>query len=245
MDAHTRDGSQQKEVCQSLGDWSQIDTWVFDLDNTLYPSHSQLWPQIDLRITLYICNLFGLDGLSARALQKHYYYRYGTTLNGLMAENGIDPYPYLDFAHDIDLATLDPDPALVSIIERLPGRKLIFTSGSARHAANVIGKLGFENHFEAVFDIIDAAFIPKPEASTYQRFIERHDITPTRAVMFEDIAKNLVVPDQMGMRTVLVLPKSHDPYRELHEQSAEEGAYIHHHTTDLTGFLQDLLKAPV
>ena len=240
MDSHTPDASRR-----SLGDWSQIDTWVFDLDNTLYPSHSQLWPQIDLRITLYICHLFGLDGLSARALQKHYYYRYGTTLNGLMAENGIDPNPYLDFAHDIDLATLDPDPDLVSVIERLPGRKLIFTSGSARHAANVTGKLGFENHFEAVFDIIDAAFVPKPDASTYQRFIARHDINPERAVMFEDIAKNLVVPDRMGMRTVLVLPKSHDPYRELHEQRAEDGAHIHHQTTDLTDFLQNLLKAPL
>jgi len=226
-----------------MAEWSHIDTWVFDLDNTLYPSHSQLWPQIDLRITLYICQLFGLDGLSARALQKHYYYRYGTTLNGLMAENGIDPYPYLDFAHDIDLTTLDPDPLLVSTIARLPGRKLIFTSGSARHAANVTGKLGFENHFEAVFDIIDAAFVPKPDASTYERFIDRHAVDPKRAVMFEDIAKNLVVPDRMGMRTVLVLPKSHDPYREAHEQRAEAADYIHHQTTDLSLFLQNLLAA--
>lgn len=225
-------------------DWSEIDTWVFDLDNTLYPFHSKLWPQIDLRITLYICNLFGLDGLSARALQKHYYYRYGTTLNGLMAENGIDPYPYLDFAHDIDLSTLAPDPALVRAIENLPGRKLIFTSGSARHAANVTGRLGFENHFEAVFDIIDAAFVPKPDASTYERFVTRHAINPKRAVMFEDIAKNLVVPDRMGMRTVLVLPESHDPYRESHEQYAQAESHIHHQTTDLSKFLHDLCKSP-
>lgn len=224
-------------------DWSAIDTWVFDLDNTLYPPHSKLWPQIDLRITLYICNLFGLDGLSARALQKHYYYRYGTTLNGLMAENGIDPYPYLDFAHDIDLGSLDPDPALVRAIETLPGRKLIFTSGSARHAANVTGRLGFENHFEGVFDIIDAAFVPKPDASTYERFIARHDVDPRRAVMFEDIAKNLVVPDRMGMRTVLVLPENHDPYREKHEQQSATEDYIHHQTTDLSGFLQELCKS--
>ena len=243
MHTHTPVGTVEGGASSSLSEWSHIDTWVFDLDNTLYPSHSQLWPQIDLRITLYICQLFGLDGLSARALQKHYYYRYGTTLNGLMAENGIDPYPYLDFAHDIDLATLDPDPVLVSTIARLPGRKLIFTSGSARHAANVTGKLGFENHFEAVFDIIDAAFVPKPDASTYERFIDRHAVDPKRAVMFEDIAKNLVVPDRMGMRTVLVLPKSHDPYREAHEQRAEAADHIHHQTTDLSLFLQNLLAA--
>jgi putative hydrolase of the HAD superfamily len=200
-------------------DWSKIDTWVFDLDNTLYPAHSRVWPQIDLRITLYLCHLFGLDGLSARALQKHYYYRYGTTLNGLMAENSIDPHPYLDFAHD--------------------------TSGSARHAANVTGRLGFAGHFEAVFDIIDASFVPKPDARTYQRFIERHDVDPNRAVMFEDIAKNLVVPDRLGMQTVLVLPKNQDPYREAHEQSAEDAAHIHHQTTDLTAFLQNLLRTSV
>jgi putative hydrolase of the HAD superfamily len=226
-------------------DWSKIDTWVFDLDNTLYPAHSRVWPQIDLRITLYLCHLFGLDGLSARALQKHYYYRYGTTLNGLMAENSIDPHPYLDFAHDIDLSTLDPDPELGQAIERLPGRKLIFTSGSARHAANVTGRLGFAGHFEAVFDIIDASFVPKPDARTYQRFIERHDVDPNRAVMFEDIAKNLVVPDRLGMQTVLVLPKNQDPYREAHEQSAEDAAHIHHQTTDLTAFLQNLLRTSV
>ena len=191
-------------------DWSHINTWVFDLDNTLYPPHSKLWPQIDLRITLYLCNLFGLDGLSARALQKHYYYRYGTTLNGLMAENGIDPYPYLDFAHDIDLGSLDPDPALVRAIESLPGRKLIFTSGSARHAANVTGRLGFENHFEGVFDIIDAAFVPKPDASTYERFIARHDVDPRRAVMFEDIEnalRKVMDLSPRGIRTHLELNK--------------------------------------
>lgn len=243
MDMHAPVESLESDSSPSMAEWSHIDTWVFDLDNTLYPSHSQLWPQIDLRITLYICQLFGLDGLSARALQKHYYYRYGTTLNGLMAENAIDPYSYLDFAHDIDLTTLDPDPLLVSTIERLPGRKLIFTSGSARHAANVTGKLGFENHFEAVFDIIDAALIPKPDASTYERFIDRHAVDPKRAVMFEDIAKNLVVPDHMGMRTVLVLPKSHDPYREAHEQRVETAGHIHYQTTDLSLFLQNLLDA--
>jgi putative hydrolase of the HAD superfamily len=239
-DGLTLSGSQ---IERSHIDWSHIDTWVFDLDNTLYPPHSKLWPQIDLRITLYLCNLFGLDGLSARALQKHYYYRYGTTLNGLMAENGIDPYPYLDFAHDIDLATLEPDPVLVQAIDALPGRKLIFTSGSKRHAANVTGRLGFENHFEGVFDIVDADFVPKPAASTYERFITSHGVDPRRAVMFEDIAKNLLVPDQMGMRTVLVLPKEPDPYREQHEQQPQAEPHIHHQTTDLGAFLQNLSKA--
>lgn len=218
-----------------------ITTWIFDLDNTLYPGGSQLWPQIDLRITLFLSNFFGLDGLSARALQKHYYYRYGTTLNGLMAEHGIDPHPYLEFAHDIDLATLDPDPALGHAIAALPGRKLIFTNGSRRHASNVTKKLGFEEHFEAVFDIVDAEFIPKPHQVTYQRFLDQHEIEPHKAIMFEDLAKNLEVPHQLGMKTVLVLPKQHDPFRESFEQKAEVADYIHHSTDDLAGFLRRIV----
>lgn len=217
-----------------------ITTWIFDLDNTLYPGESRLWPQIDLRITLYLSHFFGLDGLSARALQKHYYYRYGTTLNGLMAEHGIDPHPYLDFAHDIDLDTLAPDPALGDAIAALPGRKLIFTNGSRRHASNVTRKLGFEEHFEAVFDIVDAEFIPKPHEVTYQRFLDRHEIEPKKAIMFEDLAKNLEVPHQLGMQTVLVLPKQHDPFRESFEQKAETVPYIHHTTDDLARFLHTI-----
>ena len=219
-------------------------TWIFDLDNTLYPAESRLWPQIDLRITLFLSHFFGLDGLSARALQKHYYYRYGTTLNGLMAEHGIDPHPYLDFAHDIDLATLEPDPALNHAIAALPGRKLIFTNGSRRHASNVTKKLGFEEHFEAVFDIVDAEFIPKPHHVTYQRFLDQHEIDPHTAIMFEDLAKNLEVPHQLGMATVLVLPKRHDPVRESFEQKAEVASYIHHSTDDLAGFLRNIIPKP-
>ena len=219
-------------------------TWIFDLDNTLYPAESRLWPQIDLRITLFLSHFFGLDGLSARALQKHYYYRYGTTLNGLMAEHGIDPHPYLDFAHDIDLATLEPDPALNHAIAALPGRKLIFTNGSRRHASNVTKKLGFEEHFEAVFDIVDAEFIPKPHHVTYQRFLDQHEIDPHTAIMFEDLAKNLEVPHQLGMATVLVLPKRHDPFRESFEQKAEVASYIHHSTDDLAGFLRNIIPKP-
>ena len=219
-------------------------TWIFDLDNTLYPAESRLWPQIDLRITLFLPHFFGLDGLSARALQKHYYYRYGTTLNGLMAEHGIDPHPYLDFAHDIDLATLEPDPALNHAIAALPGRKLIFTNGSRRHASNVTKKLGFEEHFEAVFDIVDAEFIPKPHHVTYQRFLDQHEIDPHTAIMFEDLAKNLEVPHQLGMATVLVLPKRHDPFRESFEQKAEVASYIHHSTDDLAGFLRNIIPKP-
>jgi putative hydrolase of the HAD superfamily len=217
--------------------FEHVDTWIFDLDNTLYPHESQVWPQVDERIMLFLQELFGLDGMSARSLQKYYYHRYGTTLKGLMDEHAVSPHDFLDFAHEIDLSLLDPNPALGKAIEELPGRKLILTNGSRRHAENVATKLGIRDHFEEIFDIVAADFVPKPEAPTYDRFLEKHDVDPERAAMFEDIAKNLIVPDALGMTTVLVLPRTKDPFRETHEQTAVDVPYVHHSTTDLTGFL--------
>jgi putative hydrolase of the HAD superfamily len=220
--------------------FDHVDTWIFDLDNTLYPHEARLWPQVDERITLFLSELFGLDQISARALQKYYYTRYGTTLKGLMDEHAIEPQDFLDFAHEIDLSLLDPDPALGLAIEALPGRKLILTNGSCAHARNVAGKLGILGHFEEIFDIVAADFVPKPEARTYEKFLDRHAVDPARAAMFEDLAKNLVVPAALGMTTVLVLPKRPDPFREAHEQEAVTAPYIHHSTTDLAGFLRDI-----
>ncbi|MBX9930061.1 MAG: pyrimidine 5'-nucleotidase [Methylobacterium sp.] len=231
-------GESHFTAAESRG-FAHVDTWVFDLDNTLYPSDAMVWPQVDERITLYVMRLYGLDGLSARALQKHFYHRYGTTLKALMLEENIDPHDFLDFAHDIDHSTISLDPALGDAIERLPGRKLILTNGSRRHAENVARKIGILDHFEDVFDIADAQFVPKPERSTYERFLERHGVDPRRAVLFEDIARNLAVPHEIGMGTVLVVPRTLDPFREAFEQEAVHEAHIDHITNDLAGFLSE------
>ena len=220
--------------------FDHVESWVFDLDNTLYPAGSPLWPQIDQRITAYICGLFGMDGMSARALQKYYYQRYGTTLKGLMEEHGIDPDDFLDFAHQIDLSLLDPNPELGEAIAALPGRKLILTNGSRGHAENVAGKLGILHHFEDIFDIVQAGFTPKPERATYENFLAKHAVDPARAAMFEDIEKNLLVPSALGMKTVLIVPKTPDPFREAWEQTAVAAGHVHHVTADLTGFLKPL-----
>ena len=217
--------------------FADVDTWVFDLDNTLYPSDAQVWPKVDERITLYVMRLYGLDGISARALQKHFYHRYGTTLSALMQEEGVDPHDFLDFAHDIDHSSIKLDKDLADAIERLPGRKLILTNGSRGHADAVSRKLGIRDHFEDVFDIADAGFVPKPEPSAYARFLDKHHVDPASAAMFEDLAKNLVVPHELGMTTVLVLPKTADPFRDQHEQEPVEAPYVEHMTTDLAGFL--------
>lgn len=221
--------------------FADVSVWIFDLDNTLYPPESALWPQVDQRITLFLGNMFGIDGLSARALQKYYYQKYGTTLKGLMEQYGMKPEPFLDFAHDIDVSKLPPDPELGHAIEALPGRKLILTNGSEAHARNVAGRLGILHHFEAVFDIIAADFTPKPEEATYLKFLDQYQIDPSRAAMFEDLEKNLLVPHQLGMRTVLILPKQYDIHREAEEQADSTAEYVHFKTKDLAAFLRELI----
>jgi putative hydrolase of the HAD superfamily len=219
---------------------SHINTWVFDLDNTLYPADCDLWPKIDERITLYLAYLFGLDGMSSRALQKYYYQRYGTTLRGLMEEHGIGPKEFLDFTHEIDRSSLLSDVALATAITALPGRKLILTNGSRKHALLTAGALGLEAMFEDIFDIADADFVPKPAAATYERFFERHAVDPARAVMFEDLASNLIIPHERGMATVLVVPKpgqiDHRDAFEIFRDAAP--SHIDFVTSDLARFLR-------
>lgn len=218
--------------------FSHIDTWVFDLDNTLYPSDSDLWPKIDRRITLFLMELFGLDGLSARALQKHYYQRHGTTLRGLIDENLAGHEEFLAFVHDIDRSTLAPNPSLAEEIAALPGRKLIFTNGSRDHALRTAAQLGLADAFEDVFDIVASNMIPKPAAAAYAAFFDKHGVDPARAAMFEDIARNLLVPRTLGMTTTLVIAKvDQADHREAHDRAVDDARSIDFVTSDLAGFL--------
>jgi putative hydrolase of the HAD superfamily len=217
-----------------------VRTWVFDLDNTLYPAGSDIWPKIDARMTAFMMALLGIDGLSARALQKFYYQRYGTTLRGLIHDYGIDPRAFLGFVHDIDRSNLREDADLALAIESLHGRKLILTNGTRDHAWHTMRQLGVAHVFEAIFDIVDADLIPKPHEDAYARFFDAHDIDPRSAAMFEDIAHNLAVPHARGMITTLVVPH-HDAgdHREAWEQERHD-AHIDFITDDLTGFLRKI-----
>lgn len=183
-------------------DPSAIDVWVFDLDNTLYPPDCSLFPQVHRRMGQYISERLSLSLEDARALQKDYFLRHGTTLAGLMAEKGIDPHDYLDFVHDIDLTDVPIDPRLAPALAALPGRKLIYTNGSTGHSTNVTRYLGIDGHFEACFDIVAANFLPKPDATAFDAFLARYDIDPGRAAMVEDMARNLVPARDRGMATV-------------------------------------------
>jgi putative hydrolase of the HAD superfamily len=223
--------------------FEHVDTWVFDLDNTLYPADCDLWPKIDARITLFLAHIFGLDGMSSRALQKYYYLRYGTTLRGLMVDHNISSEEFLTFVHDIDRSSLLPNHSLATAIAALPGRKLILTNGSRDHAMLTAAALGIDTMFEDIFDIVAADFVPKPQAETYERFFDKHAIDPQRACMFEDLAQNLIVPHARGMKTVLVMPKPGlMDYREACEITSEViPAHIDFATTNLEAFLEKMV----
>ncbi len=231
------------DLPHDLAAFRRVDTWVFDLDNTLYPPDSDLWPLIDARITAYLIALFGLDGISSRALQKYYYQRFGTTLSGLIHEYGIAPEEFLHFVHDIDRSSLAPNPALARAIEALPGRKLILTNGSHAHALATAKQLGIDHLFEDVFGIEAADYLPKPALQTFTRFFERHAVDPSRAAMFEDIVHNLEAPHEQGMLTVLVRPPhGATDHREDWEKHDHTPPHVDFVTQDLTGFLQSVVS---
>jgi putative hydrolase of the HAD superfamily len=221
--------------------FSHVDTWVFDLDNTLYPPDSALWPQIDARITAYIMNLYGLDGLAARALQKHFYHRYGTTLKALLDQGDADPEHFMDFVHDIDRTSIGVNIPLSDALARLPGRKLILTNGSQKHAENTARALGILQHFEDIFDIKAADYIPKPDPVAYRMFFDRHGVDPRRAAMFEDLVKNLKAPHDVGMKTVLIIAKSGtDDLRDDWERRQDTPPFVEYITDDIARFLMSV-----
>ena len=224
--------------------FASIETWVFDLDNTLYPHDLNLWQQIDDRIREFVANFLSVTKEDAFALQKDYYKRYGTTMRGLMAEHGMKPDDFLEFVHQIDHSPLTPNPELGAAIERLPGRKLILTNGTRKHAEAVMRRLDIHHHFEDVFDIAAADLDPKPLPQVYDRFLHKHGVDPARAAMIEDLARNLEVPHALGMTTVLVVPPAtREVFREGWELEGREAAHVDHVTDDLAGFLRKLSAA--
>ena len=225
--------------------FDQVETWVFDLDNTLYPHHLNLWQQVDERIRSYVADFLNVSKDEAFRLQKDYYKRYGTTMRGLMAEHGMQPDDYLEYVHQIDHSPLEPNPALGAALEKLVGRKLILTNGTRKHADAVMRRLEIHHHFEDVFDIAAADLEPKPLPQVYKRFLARHAVDPTKAAMFEDLARNLEVPHALGMTTVLVVPEGQrDVFREDWELEGRDDLHVDYATDNLTGFLERILSSP-
>jgi putative hydrolase of the HAD superfamily len=216
--------------------FGHIDTWVFDLDNTLYPASCKLFDQMHVRMGEYVMKRFGVDYPEAYAIQKRLYLKHGTTLRGLMVEYGEAPDDFLRLVHDIDYTAVPPSPDLVAAVDALPGRKLVFTAGTREHAMRTMDRLGVTAMFEDVFDIRAAQHIPKPAREPYDLFLKQHDVAPERAAFFEDIARNLEVPHDLGMVTVLVTSD------ESYDEHSQEGPHVHHRTHDLSTFLMEINK---
>ncbi|MCP4318379.1 MAG: pyrimidine 5'-nucleotidase [Hyphomicrobiales bacterium] len=225
-----------------IDEFDHVTEWVFDLDNTLYPRHTDLFSQIDQKMTTYVSELLRLPREEARRVQKEYYRDYGTTLNGLMTIHSIDANDFLEKVHDIDYSWVSPDPDLGRAIRALPGRKFIFTNGDVGHAERTATALGILDHFDEIFDILAADLLPKPAAQTYDRFLSLHKINGGEAAMFEDLPRNLAVPKSLGMRTVLIVPHNFDEAMgETWEQEGHDGAHVEYVTDNLSGFLNHFL----
>jgi putative hydrolase of the HAD superfamily len=223
-------------------DFANVRDWVFDLDNTLYPHHVDLFSQIDRNMTAYVAALLQMEPDAARVVQKRYYLEHGTTLQGLMIHHGIDPDSFLEQAHAIDYTGLEPQPELAAAIKALPGRKFIFTNGSVKHAQATAGALGILDHFDDIFDIVAAEYVPKPAGSTYDKFASLHRVDTKNAAMFEDLPRNLTVPKVLGMRTVLLVPQNLEgTFTEWWERQSDADDHVDYVTDDLTTFLQALV----
>ena len=213
--------------------------WIFDLDNTLYSGKTRVFEQIDKRMSKYISGKLNVSIVEAKEIQKRYFYKYNTTLNGMLKNHKIDANEFLEFVHDIDIDFLKKDLTLSEELRKLKGKKIIFTNGSKKHALNVIRKIGIEQHFDDIFDIVDSNFVPKPTMEPYKKLVEKHNIDPNLCVLIEDIARNLQPAYAMGMKTIWI--ENDEPWAAKFSDSD----FINYKTKNLTDFLKkiNLLKA--
>lgn len=210
--------------------FSHVTAWVFDLDNTLYPPQARLFDLIEVRMTAWVMDTLGVARDEADRLRVHYWQTHGTTLAGLMREHDVDPEPYLTDVHDISMESLTPDPHLAARIRSLPGRRIVYTNGTAPYAERVLAARGLTGVFDAVYGVEHAGFQPKPDRAAFDRVFARDALSPATAAMFEDDARNLAVPHALGMRTVHVAPTRAD------------APHVQFHTDDLSSFLLELTR---
>jgi putative hydrolase of the HAD superfamily len=209
-------------------------TWIFDLDNTLYPAACDLFAQIDVKMGAYISTLLSVDLIEARRVQKDYFMQYGTTLAGLMRHHDIDPHDYLDYVHDIDVSVVMPDERMARALAALPGRKIVYTNGSEGHATRVMARLGITHLFEGIFDVLASDFIPKPDPGAFTALVEAYAFDPADAVMVEDLAKNLIPAHDLGITTVWV------PTASEWSRAGADGGFIDYVAEDLSAWLAEV-----
>jgi putative hydrolase of the HAD superfamily len=216
--------------------FAHVDAWVFDLDDTLYPRSIGIHSQLQQRVVMFIADHMRIDQGAAEAVHLDYYERFGATLQGLVQLHGVVPHAFLDFIHDIDLSALVRNEALIEALRALPGRRIVFTNASRRHAVAALNAMGMADLFDAIASIEDSGFVGKPHLSAFSGFLETHGVNPGTAAMFDDRAGNLLVPHELGMRTVLVI----DPLID-DADTIEKARHVDAVITNLTGFLRQLV----
>ena len=219
--------------------FNSVKYWIFDLDNTLYSGKTKVFEQVDKKMSKYISNKLNISIEEARKIQKNYFHEYNTTLNGMIKNHKVDPDEFLEFVHDINIDFLQQDLELAEEIEKLEGKKIIFTNGSRKHAINVTKKIGIDQLFDDIFDIVDSDFIPKPLLEPYKKLVEKHKIDPKLCVLVEDIARNLKPAYEMGMKTVWI--ENNEPCASKFADSN----FVNYKTSNLSAFLKkiNLLRA--
>ena len=211
-----------------------IKYWIFDLDNTLYSGKTKVFEQVDKKMSKYISNKLNIGIDEAKKIQKSYFYEYNTTLNGMIKNHKINPNEFLEFVHDINIDFLKKDHSLALEIEKLEGKKIIFTNGSRKHAINVTKKIGIDQHFDDIFDIVDADFVPKPSIAPYKKLVEKHKIDPKLCVFVEDIARNLKPAYEMGMKTIWI--ENDEPWAK----KFSDDKFVNYKTKNLSEFLKKI-----
>ena len=211
-----------------------IKYWLFDLDNTLYSGNTKVFDQVDKKMSQFISEKLNVSIEKAKEIQKNYFYEYNTTLNGMIKNHKINADEFLDFVHDIDVDFLKKDVQLIAELSKLDGKKIIFTNGSKKHAKNIMQRIGVNQYFDDIFDIVDCDFIPKPSIEPYKKLIDKHKIDPNLCVFIEDIARNLKPAYEMGMKTVWI--ENEEPWAKKFSNSN----FINYKTKNLSGFLKQI-----
>ena len=212
----------------------KIKYWIFDLDNTLYSGKTRVFEQVDKKMSKYISEKLNVNIVEAKEIQKNYFYEYNTTLNGMINNHKIDANEFLEFVHDVDIDFLKKDSLLNEELMKLDGKKIIFTNSSRKHAMNVIRKIGIDQHFDDIFDIVDSEFVPKPDIVSYKKLVEKHKIDPKLCVFIEDIARNLKPAYEMGMKTIWI--ENDEPWARKFSDSD----FINYKTNNLPEFLKQI-----
>ena len=215
-----------------------IKYWIFDLDNTLYSGKTKVFEQVDKKMSKYISDKLNISIDEAKKIQKNYFHKYNTTLNGMIKNHKINPEEFLESVHDINIDFLQKDLELAKEMEKLEGKKIIFTNGSKKHAINVTRRIGINQYFDDIFDIVDSDFIPKPAIEPYKKLVEKHKIDPKLCALVEDIARNLKPAYEMGMKTIWI--ENDEPWAK----EFSDNNFINYKTNNLSGFIKkiNLLK---